>query len=47
VGHVFDLTTNSSGVEWLDEKGNGNHSAGVQKVGDELKSGTMTKLDKK
>lgn len=47
VGHVFDLTTNSSGVEWLDDKGNGNHSAGVQKVADELKASKMGTIDKK
>jgi len=47
VGHVFDLTTNNSGVEWLEDKGNGDKSAGVQEVTDELKAGKMGTLDKK
>ena len=47
VGFTFDLTTNSSGVEWLEDKGNGNRSAGVQKVADELKASKMSTLDKK
>jgi hypothetical protein len=47
VGFAFDLTTNSSGVEWLEDKGSGNRSAGVQKVADELKAGKMGTLDQK